>query len=143
MKTVTIADTQEPGFVDAFSNDGRYLFLIRAGKRPLYAAAATIAALLERLSDEPLLTGGWTSFLIRNRPASLQWQCNIMMLADCEALVEQEVFSLLGMTPASWKSLGQAKNAYDLALQALIYHWRPCLNENYPRPRRLPDRYVR
>ena len=67
-----------------------------------------------------------------------------MTLADCEALVEQEILPLLGgsFTMADYRDPALAKNAVDLALQALIAHHRPWLNQEFNQdPRPLPEKY--
>jgi hypothetical protein len=67
-----------------------------------------------------------------------------LTLAGCASLVEQEVLPLFGdaFTLAHYRDPAQAKVAFDMAEQALICYYRPCLNKEFNQnPRPLPDKY--
>ena len=122
-----------------------YVYLYRDGSTVLYIGRSTspLQRLLEHLGrgdfcDIPSPLG---KTIIDNLPLSLGWTLLLLTVADCEPLVrlhrpEYHEWYLQQMTRRL------AREAAEVAEEALIDHYQPCLNIAGNRaPHPLPEKY--
>ncbi len=129
------------GELDALELAGHALYLVGDGETVFYIGRSRdpVGRMWQHLGLT--LTGGqlWSDYCLSplghlvkaNLPEARDWRIELLTPAECEPVIHE-------MNPhfKHWDAAG--------AEQALIWHWRPCLNCTHnDNPARLPDRYRR
>jgi hypothetical protein len=125
-----------------------YLYLVGDGETIFYIGQAL--NLIERLESHRGLRwrrskSPFGELFEANRPASLEWKVELYRLVDCADLLERYIMpELPSYTLEHNYDPARLKGSITWAEQALIRHYRPCLNDRSNNERTpLPERYKR
>lgn len=125
-----------------------YLYLVGDGETILYIGQALNP--IERLESHLGLHWRRSKSLFgelfeANRPSSLDWRVELYRLVDCADLLERYIMpELPSYTLELYYDPARLKGSITWAEQALIRHYRPCLNDRSNNERTpLPERYKR
>jgi len=136
------------GTISSQQLQGHYLYLVGDGEVIFYIGQALNP--VERLESHLGLRWNRSKSLFGelfegNRPGSLEWRVELYRLVDCTDLLEQYIMpELPSYTLELYYDPERLKGAITWAEQALIRHYRPCLNDRFnPNPTPLPERYKR
>lgn len=125
---------------------GHYLYVVKDGETVFYVDLSNhpTSRLCEHLGmDGPHMTDRLGQIILDNQPGSSQWQFEMYTLAECLPMVTEhcdiETYTRM------YQDRRWLRASMEMAEQALITHYQPCLNSNkaHGYRHRVPEKYIK